>query len=249
MKKSKRKRLSPQEVFYHTILHRYRDRADRENAKISEFIEHFAKVIRDNPNIPIVGYVRVSTPAQKSNGNLSDQLQDLLKKLKRIRANNIVHVFFETRNGSIFKKMPRELLNACKLAREIGGVVVAVSPDRIIRSHYFNPRKMLFLEPVLSEMEMFRSITRRTKIATIEDPDVTNSKAHSSHTKRGMQEKDKMGGRPRKSKPRNRKKQRQENIDIILAKREEGMSYRALEKELDIPRSTICGWCRAVSER
>lgn len=247
MKESTRKRIPQMFILYHT-LRDYFYRAcvnSKLRALKSKFIEHLDDVLKKEPNIPIVPYARVSTTPQKYNGNLDKQTEKLLKKLKSRGANIIYPVFREARNGSL-RTRPDELLKACDKALEIKGVVVAISVDRIIRAHNYNPRNKQFYPLTRKAMAVFRSITRKARIATIEDPDTPDNVIHGKHTQRGMEGRKGMG-RPPKTRPGYKKRRRQKYERIALNMRKEGKSYREIEAALDISHSTIWIWENKVS--
>jgi hypothetical protein len=247
--KRKRKRLPIELVVYHRIISKYHWRQcfDRRKAVISEYIEHLDMVLEQNPNIPVIPYARVSTLGQSLNGNLEEQSKELCRELKRRGANIICSTFKEVKNGSVYTP-PGLIWDACKLANKVKGVIVAISFDRIIRPFFFDPRKKQFTEPIVPEMKMLRSVTRRARLVTIEHPDIANSDAHSRHTKRGMREKNKMGGRPKKIIPGAKKKRREKYKPLALDMKKNGESCRIIGRELGIPHTTISDWCKELSD-
>lgn len=169
----------------------------------SEFIHHL-------PDLPeqirqrVVLYCRESTPDQERNGNLDDQMDDAIDRLRKIgfRMGRNLWVFDGVESSRI--QDDRLLLErALAYARERDATLVATSRDRFIRCSSFGRGKPKEVEPpTIAEYTDLKDLAGDVPLATICHPD--DPAARSDQIRRGQRAKGRKGGRPRKNEKRRR---------------------------------------------
>jgi len=209
----------------------------------SKYIRHLDELIKEQANLKVVLFIRVSTRGQSDKGNLKDQLASLRKILKK-HGISIVGVIRDL--GSGWRNDKDGLQYACEKAIELGAVVLAESTDRLLRSVYYHSVDDPYAKPSTEEYEDMLKVTNGATLVTVVHPDADLNETRSYHTKRGQQEKGRKGGRP-KSKAGYKKQERKEKLPKVLELREKGRSYREIEKRTGVKYSTAYTWVHKYS--
>ena len=165
----------------------------------SEFIHHLPDLLAEERR-PVVLLCRVSNEKQEQQGNLDDQMNDAIAKLRKpgFRLGRDLFVFDAVESSRI--QDDRLLLEwAVAFARERGAILVAVHRDRFIRSSSFDGRTKTEA-PTIGEYVQLKRLAGDVPLATILHPD--DPATRSKQIKRGQQAKGRKGGRPMKSEQR-----------------------------------------------
>ena len=222
------------------LLDRYGDRIG-EVAKASQFIAYLRDLVRETPNLKAVLYLRVSGRNQNSYGNRRAAERRLRRELKKLGV-QVIAVFREVGSGWRSDLLRREA--AALYARKYGAVLVAESADRFLRSIHFSKENQSAL-PSLVEWEALKSVIGDVTLATLLRPDASGQEVRSFQTKRGIAEKNAHCGRPRKTKPGEKKRRRQKCMArVFKLRRTWGFSYGEIEAETGLPRSTFVDWLK-----
>lgn len=209
--------------------------------RIAKPSEHVLWVFDLPRTTPLVLFIRVSSRSQR--GNLFHQSWHNLEYLEE-RGFNVINVIREVSPGFEFapKKRP-ELVRAAQLAKKYGATIVFVDTDRLIRSsRYSRDNDAMATNRDFDELlKIFDGVP----VATILHPDTPRKGKNGirgSESKRGQFHRGKSGGRPRKTRPGDKKRKKQESIGPLRQRRKAGASYRDIEKELNIPRESARRW-------
>lgn len=216
-----------------------------EPAKASEYFDQLVAIGATE----VILYCRVSGNKQHQNGNLANQVTSLERDLKR-RGITVLETYRCIESGwdnDHWMDRPT-LAAAAKRAKELGALLVFESTSRAIRSCWYHPSREKDAQPVKAEYENLQRITNGVKLATIAHPDLTPDAERGLQTRRGMTEKDKRGGRPRKQK-RTRTLWPQETKNRAIELRQAGASYGEIAKMLNVPRPTVQSWTKRYLTR
>jgi DNA invertase Pin-like site-specific DNA recombinase len=186
-------------------------------------------------------YCRASTNEQDDDGCLLRAIIDAIKKLKAAGV-RIIAVYDGVETSNIYGDRLR-LMWAIEEARQHGAVLVAPSRDRFIRARSFCRGQKLKAEPP-NEFE-YRELARMTDgvlLATIQDPDASPEEVRSQQTLGGQRIGGRKGGRPRKSKPGDKKRRRAELTPQVVELHQQGMSNRAIGRQLKVAEPTVRRW-------
>ena len=107
----------------------------------------------------VIGYCRVSARGAKRRGNLEDQEVCLIEAVEKL-GGVMVKVFKETASGKKFKHRPK-LTIAAKLARKVGGVLLAESVDRFVRSPEYDSEDNFESQASLADLQKLRRSYQR----------------------------------------------------------------------------------------
>ena len=200
-----------------------------------EFIEHLPSLLERKGQPLIVLLCRVSSKEQEQAGNLDVQRRYAIKCLqeKGYRRGRDLFVV-EGVESSRIQDDRHLLFLAVEEARKCGGIVVAVSRDRLIRSRSFDGSNVTE-PPTISEYLQLKSLAGVVPLATIMHPD--DPAARSDQIKRGQTAKGRKGGRPRK---RKWKERRLAWIGLAMKMRDEGQSYQQIADSLNAMDDGFC---------
>ncbi|WP_339731036.1 recombinase family protein [uncultured Gimesia sp.] len=214
-----------------------------EPGKASDYFAHFETLNAKD----VVLYCRVSSSRQHQNTNLADQERSLKRLLERLGVT--VHATY----GCIESGWDNDhwmdratLAYAAAEAEKLGAVLVFESTSRAIRSIWYHPSRNNHAQPTKAEYEKFLQITKGAKLATIAHPDITPEAERGLQSRRGMTEKNRKGGRPRK---RTVTKWPQETISRAIDLRQAGNSLGEIAKTLNVPRPTVQSWAKRYMTR
>ena len=161
----------------------------------SEFINYLPDLPAQEGRI-VVLYCRVSTEKQEKRGNLDEQTDDAIRRLRQMgfRPGRTLFIFDGVESSRIHDH--RILLErALAFARERNGILVALSRDRFIRCSSFGRGVPKEVEPPrIAEYMQLRDLAGGVALATILHPD--DPAVRSEQVKRGQRAKGRKGGRP-----------------------------------------------------
>lgn len=183
-------------------------------------------------------WCRVSSPAQKLNGNNDDQEAELRNAIKAC-GGTVVDV--KTCNRAAWKA-EKELYAAANEARQHNAVLLAESTSRFTRPCRYNPKFRPYLVAGASQLRDLRWVCGDVTLVTLCDPDATWQEERAYQSKRGQLQKGKMGGRPHK--PGYKKRRRENLLPIARKLHDEGKSNRKIARVLEIGETTIRRWVR-----
>jgi hypothetical protein len=159
------------------------------------------------PNAPLVLICRVSTDAQKENGNLAHQVSGLRANARK-HSRNIIEIYEETASGKTGGNR-EQLRRAAKRAKDCNAILVAESTDRFIRTaHYTSRHQGAILR--MKDLERLRRLTLGVPLATLIPPDTQWQQVRSRQTRRGLKFKSK--GRRSRSLPEHHRSDRSDSI-------------------------------------
>jgi len=188
-------------------------------------------------------YVRVSDCSQNKNGNLRDQIAQLLAAVEDA-GGIVIDVITDVCSGYT----PIRILYAAHIARKHGATLLAEATDRFVRSPAFHSKTNPTARARRTDIESLMLWTDGVKLMTLIDPDAALAEVRSCQTKRGMQQKGRMGGRPDKPKPGDKKRFREVWRSKVLRLHRKGWSQRAIAKCTPVPRTTIRNWVAAADQ-
>ncbi|MEI8196178.1 MAG: hypothetical protein WCI73_09745 [Phycisphaerae bacterium] len=134
------------------------------------------------------------------------------------------------------------LADASRIAGANGGIVVAESTSRYIRSGVFNSKTNRNALPSEMEFEELKRQTAGVILATIHHPDLPPKEERRRQTKRGMILRERRGGRPPHMPPGYKKQQRLDDVPKAFSLRREGKSLGEISVLIKRPKSTIQYW-------
>lgn len=218
----------------------------------SDFIRHFASLIRNWPVtkvVKVVLYCRVSVRQNKK--HLKHQEEKLSAAIDRIRETRIVVVIariHETISGwKVDAEDDRPLfVAAIAKARKHGAVVLAETPDRFIRSIDFSTRTNADAQPTKEDFQCLARMAGDVMLATLLVPDVSPQVVRSYQRKRGQWATGRKGGRPKSKKPGYKKQRRLTTLTKVFWLSKCGFSVRGIAKLLGTPPQTIQDWIRKL---
>jgi hypothetical protein len=185
---------------------------------------------------PIITLDRVSTREQRANGSLDHAAKETLRKLRALGIEPTERIK-DVETSSIRKPRP-SLTEAIRLARACNGIVVAEFRNRLLRGHDKGV-------PTVGEFKRFKRLADGVCVATIEDPDLSESKVRAMQTKRGHRSRDAKPGRPRTS---YRPRATEADLAEVQWLRECKCSYGEIALELGRPRATIQSWANRLKQ-
>lgn len=184
------------------------------------------------PGDRIIIVCRVSSEAQRRNGNLNTQEAQLAQAVYE-RNGTVIAVFSEVCQGNDLLW----LINAAAIAKLNGASILAYSTDRFVRQPAFSPRAFHDFEPRESDFRHLRFYTEGVRLMTLFHPDATQNEV------RGERAKGNEGGRPRKAMRPRRYKPRCDAATVtrMLGLHSEGHSLQDIADETGYSRSTVQG--------
>jgi hypothetical protein len=230
---SKRNRLSAQECA----------NAD-DPGTASDYICHFASLLRRRPVTGVVLYCRVSGRNQKHTGNLVDQEAHLRRWCQRYGV-RVIAVYREV--GSGWKSDRDGLAAAISEARECGVPVLAESTDRYVRNVNFTTDTNPNAWPTEAEFDELARMARGVLLTTLLVPDADPSVVRYMQQNRGQVEKDNPGGRKKKKRPGDKKRRHEKLLPEALSLHARGWTLGKISAETCVPRSTIQNWISRYS--
>jgi len=215
--------------------------------KASNYIGHFKRLLQNRQTIKVVLYCRVSRCQQYKNGNLSDQLKYLRRKIGKFSKKynvkiEVVTYFKETASGWCNDR--ERLIWAAKTAKACNAVLLAESTCRFLRHAGYHSSRRPDILPTVDDFKTLLSNTKHVQLATMMHPDTPWRKVKSYHVKRGQQTKQRQGGRPVGQYPGYKKEQRKQNLNRVLKLHTKGETVAAIVRVTGIARSTINDWIR-----
>ncbi len=213
-------------------------------AKASDYFVHFTALIQDRPGIPRVLYCRVSGREQNRRGNLRDQSDNQHRTVGQ-HENSVQACYREIASGwELDDGMDRPTLAAAiATAKKIGAVLVVESTDRLIRSVEYSKKNQDVL-PTVAEFDKLMRLADGVTLATLLHPDTSPGDVRSHQIKRGQRAKGHKGGRPRITKPGEKKRRREEMLPMVLHLHRVGESRREIAEWTGLPVMTISDWIR-----
>ena len=172
-----------------------RPRRDRLHNRASSVITSFADV---PPGTPVVLWCRVSSGPQAANGNNADQEAEL-RAAAAARGCPVVAV--RTHDGRA-TDAEAKLYDAARTAAAAGAVLLAEGTSRFVRSPNFHPSSRPNATPAAPHLRNLKPACGDVPLATLHHPDETPAEERGRQTVRGMEQKGRHGGRPRKAEPR-----------------------------------------------
>lgn len=215
---------------------------------LGKFIPSLQSILDQEPQTPLVMYYRVSTEDQRKNGNLVEGIADLQASLQKRGVSIDEKGYFEVRKGSDLSRADA-LRDACARADQIHGVVVTTHVNRFVRPSNFHPYRNPNASYTQNDMKALGTFFGKTRFCTLYDPDTPASAIRGQQTQRGMQAKQRMGGRPRKKdrvRPGTLKKRRCIKQPRAIRLRNKGWSYPKIADCLKVPLSTVVDWIKNV---
>lgn len=203
----------------------------------SRYIRRF-DILR--PDDPVVLWVRVS--ALDGNELQREWSQELFlrRELKR-RGAKIVGVIPHTGSGWMHSGNPWYLSQAARHCRLHGAALVALTPNRFVRSPFY-PRVSFRAQATEDDLQELEACTRGVTLVTYTDPTATDSEERSALIKAGRAITGNRGGRPKSRKPGHCIRRRQRLRPEAQALHQQGESYRRIAAILDVPLSTVRRW-------
>jgi hypothetical protein len=177
--------------------------------------------------------------AQRYNGNLHDQERNLIQE---VLPHGVVVVDIATAETS--GTDPAWIAPVAAKAKAIGATLVFESTDRAIRHPDYHSKKRPNKQARETDLEELAFYTLGVPLVTILHPDVTPTTVRSYQRKRGQQQKGRCGGRPRSTKPGDKKRRREELLSTVLEMHEFGSTVTDICRETKLPRMTVSDWIR-----
>lgn len=209
--------------------------------KASNYIKYFEQLIREQPDLKVVLFGRVSACMQNHKGNLNDQLVSLRRAVEKYKV-PIVCEFKEIGSGWWHER--ERLQAAARRAFDERAVILAESTDRFIRSIYYDTKKNPSAQPSSLEYEELLRVTTGVTLATMLHPDTPWKEVRSHQSKRGQQIKGNSGGRPKVNKPGYKKQRRLEKLSQVLQLRINGASWEDINALTGVAKTTAADWVR-----
>ena len=223
----------------------------RETSPVIDEREHFLSMDEavekhgKNGKVKAILYDRVSSNTQSMTANAESRKPFLQNECKNGGA-KVVEYVCETASGYSHSLPEREVIfTAVVLARENKAVLVVPCIDRLVRAESGGKFDPLTEKDIQRVMEVTGSVS----IVSIIPPGTPMKQCRSLLTKWGQAGKNKPGGRPRKKRPFEMKKRRQQFSPIVAKLRKRGLTYEAIRKRIwrkyktEISRSTVRRWC------
>lgn len=190
------------------------------------------------PGTNFVLWCRVSSPAQKLNGNNDDQEAELRRAVEA-RGGIVVGV---RKYVGVAWKAESELYDVANEASRCGAVLLAESTSRFARHIDYDPKRRPHLIAGTSALYNLCCVCGNVTLVTLHDPDATWQEERAYQAKRGQWQKRKTGGRPHK--PGYKKRRRENLLPIAQKLHDEGKSNRKIARVLEIGETTIRRWVR-----
>jgi hypothetical protein len=197
--------------------------------------------IPDWTSRPIIQLDRVTTRQQRRNGSLDHAQNETTRKLRALGYQGRIKRIKSVEQNTVYGPRPG-LARADRLAQKCGGVVVADLRNRLLRPRSFDGSNESGV-PTLREFKRFKKRFKAT-YATIEDPDLPESKARRLQTIRGHVSRDAKPGRPKRKRGQYRRRPSVLEIATIGRLISNGRSLAQIAAKLNRPRSSIQGWAR-----
>lgn len=197
---------------------------------------------RLQPGDKVILVCRVSSCEQNHTGNLDDQVANLGR---RAAALGVVVVDVVRFVGSGYD--PWWLASAVDDAKREGAVFFAETTDRFVRSILYHSKN----EPLKGfadaqarqpDLDGLAYWAAGVELVTDLPPNASPKEVRSYQRKRGQAAKGCKGGRPRKTKPGDKKRRREALKPRALKWRSQGLSIRDIAEYLGVPPSTLQGW-------
>ncbi len=190
---------------------------------------------------PLISFSRASTPGQKR--NLLHQKWDNFERLEDLGF-TVLRGIGEISSGSIFDPAKRpKLVRAVELAKKFQATIVFADTDRLIRSSRYSKDNNALATN--GEFDALMKIFDGVPVATIQHPDIPRKGRNgirSNESKRGQAHRGNSGGRPRKTRPGDKKRKKEKYIEPVRQLRVQNATYREIEKQLEVPRETARRW-------
>lgn len=213
--------------------------------KASLFIKYFPDIIKDDNSLYYVVLIgRASASDQDKNDNLKGQMINLRNYVKQFP--NVVVIDEIAYVGSGWKDRRWPLEKATIIAKKFGskGIVLTESVDRFLRSPHFHSYKNPNVQPTKEEFKDLAKTLGNVILATMFHPDVTWQETRKEQTKRGMQTKGKIGGRPYKKNAGYMKRMKKNNIARIIRLKNNGTSVSRISDITGISKNKIFRWLK-----
>lgn len=192
-------------------------------------ILHLPDALKMYPDVGIVLLPRVSGPSQASNGKLDQKTFALYDECKKMAPEaRVLFISRGVEEGKLSVPRPglERAVQEIVTSRRGAKIILASDMSRFIRSESYCRQKNWDVWPTPEEFNRLREMTCGAVLATLLDPQATESERHSYLTKRTGQ-----CGRPRTL-------DRRIETEIREA-REVGLSYGELEERFGVTKSMI----------
>lgn len=216
----------------------------------STFIHHLDSLCQaTKKRILAIIYMRESSSKQARSQNLRRRHLALRHQLHK-RNIPIRGQYTEIACGRYLDERP-QLLRAIETARRLQrenpdalAIVITDTRNRFIRGANYDG-KAINEEPSQPQYDQLHSLAKHVPLVTLLKPDAPHYEVRTHETEIGMG--DRPLGRPKKAEeketyPGYKKEQREKLRAIAIELKHCGLSYRAIEQKLEIPRSTIHNW-------
>ena len=207
--------------------------------KASDYIGHADDKLRFGGRIVLA--CRVSTEAQRKNGNLADQ-EARLRKVAESFGAIVVDVVRHCGSGAD----PYWIARPVAIAQPQGALLLAESTDRLIRHAGYDSKTNPDAQARKTELEDLKQWADGVPLVTVIAPDAPPTLARSHQSRRGQSAKWRKGGRPPKVQPGWKKLRREQKQPLAIEMRREGKSIRQIAKALNVPCSTVQGWILTI---
>jgi hypothetical protein len=202
------------------------------------YLEYFPEVQGKYRKTKVVVFLRVSGREQDRQKNWRAQERAILEGLRPQVF--VVGIYKAVASGW---NSDREMFKrAVRRAKKRGAVIVAVSPDRYLRSVHFKCTDNPPIEPNVAEWKGLLSDAKGVKLCTLLHPNQHWTEVRAFMTKGGMVAKNIRYGRPRKFRQADRVDLRHSLMPKIARMQSLGFSYREIADNLRQPFSTIRSW-------
>lgn len=219
----------------------------KKNRIANGYIGHFKKILVSKKRLKVVLHCRESRWGQEKAGNLNDQELYLRRRIRKYQdffgvKIQVLAVFREVASG--WKDDRIVLIEAARVAKSVGAVLVAESTCRFVRSRKFHSSRNPNVLPSVSEYEALKEATQGVPLYTIMPPNRKWRKVRAYQTKRGKRCKKRPGGRPKIKYSGYKKEKRDKNLESVLRLHVKGYSVAEIVRETGIARSTVVDWLR-----
>ena len=155
----------------------------------SDYIAPFSALV---PGDRVIIICRVSTRTQGKNGNLVDQKRFLRRELENLGC-KIIGVVAYSESGFD----PYWLGQAVRQAKASNAKLVAETTDRFIRHPLYHSKRNPDAQARETDLGNLEDATDGVPLVTFLHPDASPTDVRSHQRKRGQQQKNRKGGRPR----------------------------------------------------
>ncbi len=216
--------------------------------------DYFNPIKSLNPTFSLFPSARESSGPQLR--NLEDQLNIIRKGIEEINLTRfIVEEFKYIGSGQYPENYIPDFIKKVQSYNFKNPALVFETVDRAVRPKSYHPVDNPLIPYTKKELDDFKKLLKGVEIFTITDPNLPPEDQHGAKTKRGMHEKGKLGGRPKKEKQRSTKDFKQEWVEVAFQMHLEWKSVIQITEEIrkrsgcQVAESTIFRWIKRERER